>query len=140
MLPANQRTCLSTSKTDTTALALLGAMLIALAAGGGASLSAGGSGALQDIVQAVGIGRTSAIEAEQHRQLAAIAELERTVQAVSGELANMTSRLKLSEHQDSAMSDRFSLVEADIGALATELRSLRATRQAESAGMSGPVA
>jgi hypothetical protein len=39
-----------TSKTDTTAVALLGAMLLVLATLGGASLSAGASGALQEII------------------------------------------------------------------------------------------
>jgi hypothetical protein len=41
-----------TPKTDTTAVALLGAMPIVLATLGGASLSAGGSGALQEVAPA----------------------------------------------------------------------------------------
>jgi hypothetical protein len=141
MSPSSQQTPLSTSKTDTTALALLGAMLLALAIGGASSLADGRSSALRDVMQVAGIGRTSAIETEQRRQLAAIAELERTVQAVSGELAGMSARLKAAGHQDVDVNDRFALVEADIGALTTELRTLRAAaRQAEPAAMSGWVA
>jgi hypothetical protein len=141
MSASDQQTTLSTAKTDTTALALLGAMILALAIGGGASLADGRSSALRDIAQVVGIGRTSAIETEQRRQLAAIAELERTVQAVSGELTGMGARIAGADRQDSHVADRFALVEADIGALAAELRSLRAaTRQAEPAVMAGWVA
>lgn len=140
MSPSDQRTSLSTAKTDATALALLGAMLLALAIGGGASLADGRSSALRDIMQVVGIGRTSTIETEQGRQLATIAELERTVQAVSSELAGMNARIAGDRH-DSHVADRFALVEADIGALAAELRSLRtATRKSEPAAMSGWVA
>jgi chromosome segregation ATPase len=132
---------LTTAKTDTTALALLGTMLLALAIGAGAYLADGRSSALRDIVQVVGIGRTSAIETEQRRQLATIAELERTVQAVSSELAGMNARIAGADRQDSHVADRFALVEADIGALVAELRNLRAAaRQAEPAAMSGPVA
>jgi hypothetical protein len=141
MSPSDQRTTLSTAKTDTTALALLGAMLLALAIGGGASLADGRSSALRDIAQVVGIGRTSAIETEQRRQLATLAELERTVQAVSSELAGMSARIAGVDREDSHVADRFALVEADIGALAAELRSLRAAaRQTEPAAVSGWVA
>jgi hypothetical protein len=131
--PISQRKSLSTAKTDPTALALLGVMLLALAAGGSATLSGSGAAALQEIAQAIGIGRGSAAEAEQGRQLATVAELERTVHALSGEVAAMATRLKLLEHPDSGVADRFSLIEADIGALTAELRSLRTTRQAEPA-------
>jgi hypothetical protein len=144
MSSSNQQTSLSTSKTDTTALALLGAMLIALAIGGATSLNTGGTGALGDIIQAVGIGRTATIEAEQRRQLAAITELERRVQALTSELTGKTARLDLSDLQETAVKERFALVEADIGAIAIELRSLRmsrdATPQAVPASMPGWVA
>src|SRR5262245_48954004 len=108
MPPADEPTSLSKSTTDTTALALLGAMLIALAVGGGASLlSVGGWRALENVVHTLGLGRTEAIAAEQERQLASLTVLERRLQSVSSDLAHVTANLKLVDNQDLATTNRF---------------------------------
>lgn len=113
------------SKRDTTALVLLGAMFIALAMIGSASLSAVGPSALQDIVNAIGFGRSAAIEAEQRRQAAVLDALSEMVHTVSADVGTLTTRGKLAVQNDVAVSDRFSLIDADIAALVAEIRSLR---------------
>jgi hypothetical protein len=113
------------SKRDTTALVLLGAMFIALAMIGSASLSAVGPSAFQDIVNAIGLGRNSAIEAEQRRQAAVLDALSEMVHTVSADVGTLTTRVKFADHNDVAVSDRFSLLDADIAALVAEIRSLR---------------
>jgi hypothetical protein len=128
MTPAKQPTPARVSRTSTTALALFGTIFLALAAVGGASLTASGSSALQGIVQGMGFGRTSGIEAEQHRQAAAIAELKRFVHIVSADVGAIGTRLTHANHQDMAVNDRFALVDAEIAAVMAEVRSLRAGR------------
>src|SRR5215216_4997277 len=54
-----------TPRRHATALALLGAMFIALAMVCGASLSAGGSSVLHEVMNALSFGRMSTIESEQ---------------------------------------------------------------------------
>jgi chromosome segregation ATPase len=117
-----------TSKRDTTALALLGAMFVALAMVGSASLSAIGPNIFQEIGDFVGIGRTSSIQAEQARQAAAIKALGQMVQTVSTDLNTVTSRIKATENNEMASSDRFALVDADLAALVTEVRAIRTSR------------
>jgi hypothetical protein len=117
------------SKHDTTALALFGAMFIVLAIVGGASLSAVGSGALQETVNVTGFGRVSHIEGEQRRQAAVLAALEPTIQSVSHDVGALGRKIKLVDQDNVAVNDRFSLVDADIAAVVAELKSLRATRE-----------
>jgi hypothetical protein len=112
-------------KTDVTAMALLGAMFLGLAAVGTISLSANGAEAFLDIVHAIGLGRTSATTTEQQSQ-AAIAELGRNVQTISADLKNLTARNRVTDQRDIAVSDRFALIDADIAALAAEIRAVRA--------------
>src|SRR5256885_2197989 len=114
------------SKRDTTALVLLGAMFIALAMIGSASLSAVGPSAFQDIVNAIGFGRNSAIEAEQRRQAAVLDALSEMVHTVSADVGTLTTRVKFAGQNDVTVNDRFSLLDADIAALVAEIRSLRA--------------
>ena len=113
------------SKRDTTALVLLGAMFIALAMIGSASLSAVGPSAFQDIVNAIGFGRSSAIEAEQRRQAAVLEALSDMVHTVSTDVGTLATRVKFADQNDVTVSDRFSLIDADIAALVAEIRSLR---------------
>jgi hypothetical protein len=122
----NQTTNTRSTKHDTTALALLGAMFIVLAIVGGASLSAAGSGALQKVVSVVGFGNTTAIEAEQHRQAAVLATLEPIIQSVSADVSTVNKRLNGANA--ATINDRFSAIDADISALVAEIKSLRQTR------------
>src|SRR5262249_6228310 len=114
--PAPQRT----SRTDATALALLGAMFLALAIVGSVSLTANASETFHDIMHTIGLGRSSVIEAEQQRQAAAIADLSRSLQAIANDIG------KTVDHRDLAVSDRFALMDADIAALVAQLRAVRA--------------
>jgi len=113
-------------------LALLGAMFIVLAIVGGASLSAAGTGALQKVVSVIGIGNTSAIEAEQRRQAEVLATLEPMIHSVSTEVNVINKRLvKSGDHDNATLNDRFAAVDADIAALVAEIKSLRQTRTTE---------
>jgi hypothetical protein len=125
MTQTNQAEAARTSKRDTTALVLLGAMFIALAMIGSASLSAVGPSAFQDIVNAIGFGRSAAIETEQRRQAAVLDALSEMVHTVSADIGTLTTRVKFADQNDVVVSDRFSLLDADIAALVAEIRSLR---------------
>jgi chromosome segregation ATPase len=127
MTQTNQAAAARTSKRDTTALVLLGAMFIALAMIGSASLSAVGPSAFQDLVNAIGFGRSTAIEAEQRRQAAVLEALGDMVHTVSADVGSLSSRARVSDQNEVAVSDRFSLLDADIAALVAEIRSLRAS-------------
>jgi hypothetical protein len=127
MTQTNQSDVARPSKRDTTALVLLGAMFIALAMIGSASLSAVGPSAFQDIVNAIGFGRSAAIEAEQRRQAAVLDALSEMVHTVSADVGTLSGRAKLVDHNEMAVNDRFSLLDADIAALVAEIRLLRAT-------------
>src|SRR5262245_20895546 len=126
MTMKQQTTGARATKHDTTALALLGAMLIVLAIVGGASLSAAGSGALQKIVSVAGFGNTTAIEAEQSRQAAVLATLEPMIQSVSADVGAVNKRLNGANA--ATINDRFSAIDADIAALVAEIKSLRQAR------------
>jgi Skp family chaperone for outer membrane proteins len=139
MTMKHQTTGARTTKHDTTALALLGAMFIVLAIVGGASLSAAGTGALQKIVSVIGFGNTSAIEAEQHRQAAVLATLEPMIHSVSADVGAVNKRLNGANA--ATINDRFSAIDADIAALVAEIKSLRQARavQGESYSWLEPV-
>jgi hypothetical protein len=126
MTMKHQTTGARTTKHDTTALALLGAMFIVLAIVGGASLSAAGTGALQKFVSVIGFGNTSAIEAEQQRQAAVLATLEPMIQSVSADVGTVNKRLNGANA--ATINDRFSAIDADISALVAEIKSLRQAR------------
>ncbi|MFL5093699.1 MAG: hypothetical protein ACJ8ES_00205 [Xanthobacteraceae bacterium] len=127
MTQTNQPDVARPSKRDTTALVLLGTMFIALAMIGSASLSAVGPSAFQDIVNAIGFGRSSAIEAEQRRQAAVLDALSDMIHTVSTDVGSLSTRVKSADRNEVAASDRFALLDADIAALVAEIRSLRVT-------------
>jgi hypothetical protein len=116
------------SKRDTTALALLGAMFLTLALIGSASLSAVGPSVYQHIAETFGIGRSSAIEAEQRRQAAALEGLTEMLTTVSADVEALGARIKIAENEQTAAGDRFALVDTDIAGLASEVRALRMAR------------
>lgn len=127
MTQTNQPDVARPSKRDTTALVLLGTMFIALAMIGSASLSAVGPSAFQDIVNAIGFGRSSAIEAEQRRQAAVLDALSDMIHTVSTDVGSLSTRVKSADQNEVAVSDRFALLDADIAAVVAEIRSLRTT-------------
>src|SRR2546430_8777273 len=110
MTQTNQPDVARPSKRDTTALVLLGTMFIALAMIGSASLSAVGPSAFHDIVNAIGFGRNSAIEAEQRRQAAVLDALSEMVHTVSADVGTLTTRVKLADQNEVVVIDRFSLL------------------------------
>jgi len=126
--PKNRALAIQTSGRDRTALTLLAAMFLAAAVVTGASLSAAGSGVFHKISQALDSGHVAAIEAEQLRQAAILADLGKSVRAVSADVGTLSTRLAAAEHDGATASDRFALVDTDIAGMAAEVRALRATR------------
>src|SRR5690349_7272269 len=101
-------------KSDSTALALLVGMVLAVGVTAAASFSAAGSGALQDTLKALGFGRDSEIQAEQHRQSAALSELERIINRMDNEIGGLTTRLDHGESTESATAERLSRIDGGL--------------------------
>ena len=131
-----QRKSPAGSRRDSTALALLGAMLLVLAMTMGVSMTAAASGGFQDIVRTVkaAFGIEDALVTEQQRQASIVAVLERRLHTVTTEVGSLTSRALSTRYQDAAVSDRFTTLETDISALTAEIRALRAPRIEVTAG------
>src|SRR5262245_28187650 len=91
-------------KRDGATLAILGAMFIALALVCGASLSAFGSGAVDEVMHALGYSRVSVIESEQRRQAAVIATLEPLVRDVANEVISLNRRITVAHHDDTGVN------------------------------------
>ena len=119
---------LTKSRRDTTALALLGAMLVALALVCGASLSAAGAGAFNHVMDTFGFGRVSAVEAEQHRQAATLTALESVIYSISADVGALNRRVKTTDQNSPAVNERFAMVDTDIAALVAEIKAMRAAR------------
>lgn len=111
------------SRRDTTAMALLMAMGLAAAITGGAGLSAFGSGALQETLRLVGIGRDGAIVQEQQRQARSIADLQRTIASMRGDFAELNSRVIVGD--DLTLQQHVSRLEAEVGSLKSDVVELR---------------
>jgi hypothetical protein len=111
------------AKRDRAALALLGAMGLALAITGGASLSAAGSGALQDLLRTAGFGRTSAVEQEQDRQARAIAEIERNMAVVTGRVSALGSRVD----ETNRVQDRVAKLDTEVLGLKSRMTAAEKT-------------
>jgi hypothetical protein len=116
---------LSRAKSDSTALALLIAMVVAVAVTSGASLSAAGSGALQEALRAVGFGRNSEISAEQRKQSAEIAQIERMMNRMDNEIGGLTTRVTRTESNEKVARDRLITLGGDLAAVTTEMKELR---------------
>jgi hypothetical protein len=136
MTQPTQRNSLAISRGDSAALALLGAMLLALAIIMGVSMTGVASGAFQGVVRtAAGVlGLDAEFSTEQRRHAEAIAGIEQRVDDVMAEVGGLASRASLARYHDAAVSDRFATIETDIAALAAEIRALRAPRNEASAG------
>jgi len=115
------------TKRDTTALAFLIAMGFALAMTAGASLTAAGTGKLVEVVQALGFGRTTAIEMEQHRQAAGAAKLEDTLRVVIEEIEAVKQRDAVA-HADPAVAIHLATLDSELALIKTETAALRAAQ------------
>jgi hypothetical protein len=116
-------------QTDYTALALLGAMLLALAVTMGASLSAVGSGALQEALRSLGWGRNAEIIAEQNRQRAALAAFEQMIQSTNAEIGALNQRTSVSESRNAATIWHLSKVDGELLRLKSDVQDVKAARE-----------
>ena len=116
----------SKPKRDSTALALMVAMIVAVAVTGGASLSAVGSGAFQDVLRTLGFGRESEIAAEQRKQATMVAEMERILSRMDNEIGALTTRVVRTESNEAATGERLAKVDGGLSALGNELKDIRA--------------
>lgn len=104
-------------KRDSTATAFLAAVLIAAAFTGVATLSAAGTGALQELLRFAGVGRTTVMEQEQRRQADALAGIERILGTVTADLGSVDARVKIAQADAAGVSGRLAQIDGDIGAL-----------------------
>jgi len=112
-------------KRDSTALALMIGMILAVAVTAGASLSAAGSGSLQQALRAMGFGRDTEIQAEQKKQAAAIADMERILSRMDNEIGALGTRMVRSESTGAATSAELAKVDGALVAMGTEIKDLR---------------
>jgi hypothetical protein len=127
-----------------TARALMLATALVLAVIGGAALSGAGTGAVQDVMRVAGFGRSAdvgtQIEEQQRQQSAVIAELERLVFTVSGEVAALSARVDDATRPMAAMRDQFAKLDNDVGSLKGQMIALRFDNAKASAAGRGPSA
>jgi len=117
-------------KGDSTALALLIGMILAVAVTAGASLSAAGSGTLQQVLRAVGFGRETEIQAEQRKQATSLAELERIITRMDNEIGGLTTRVAHTETNETAANDRLAKLDGGLAAVTTDVKDLRLRSEA----------
>jgi len=110
-------------------------MICAVAVTGGASLSAIGSGEMQQWLHAMGFGRDSEIQAAQRKQAASLSELERIVNRMDNEIGGLTTRIGRAETGDATVNERLSRLDSSVTAVTTDVRELRA--RVETAGGEG---
>jgi septal ring factor EnvC (AmiA/AmiB activator) len=124
---------------DKAAIAFLAAVGLALAVTAGVLFSAAATGAVQDLMHAVGFGRTDAIAAEQRRQTAevirvrqtvgdlkgAVARLERSHPNLTRELIRLQGRVEKSGQTELAIINRIGTLAADLAALKAEMNAVR---------------
>jgi hypothetical protein len=79
----------SITRRDSVAFAFLIAMGLAVALTTGAAFSGIAGGAVQDLLHTAGIGRDDAVKAEQQRQAAALAHMERSLDILRGEVGRL---------------------------------------------------
>jgi chromosome segregation ATPase len=128
-----------TPKRDSTALALMVAMVVAVAVSGGASLSAVGSGAFQDALRNLGFGRESEIQAEQRKQAAVVAEMERIISRMDNEIGALTTRVAHAEAAEAVADERLAKLDGSLGAVGSEVKDLRARNEAAGESWRKPV-
>jgi chromosome segregation ATPase len=124
----------TSAKRDTTANTLLAAVLLAAALTGVATLSAAGTGALQELLRLAGVGRTTVLEQEQRRQAHALAEIERILTNVTVNLGSIDQRAKTAQADAAGLGGRLAQIDGDIGAL----RDAMAKRAKQADALNGP--
>jgi chromosome segregation ATPase len=112
-------------KSDSTAFALMIGMVLAVAVTVGASLSAAGSGALQQALRSMGFGRDSAMQVEQRKHPAALAEMERIISRMDNEIGGLTTRISRAESNETAASERFARLDGELATVTTDIKELR---------------
>jgi hypothetical protein len=117
-------------KGDLTALALMIGMVVAVAVTGGASLSAAGSGALQQTLRTLGFGRDGEMQAEQRRQAATLSQIERIIGRMDNEIGALTTRVVRTEASESAAADSLVRLDDKLTALSGEVSELHARSEA----------
>src|SRR3954470_22068815 len=120
---------------DSTALALMIGMVLAVAVTAGAAFHSAGSGALQAGLKALGFGRDTEIQAEQRRQGTTLSELERIINRMDNEIGGLTTRMGRTESLDAAAGKRLGALDSGLAGLATDVKDLRA--RAETGGGDG---
>lgn len=117
----------STRGTTVRALMLTTALVVAII--GGAALSGMATGGLQDVLRMTGIGRGGEIEAQtdeqQRQQSAVVAELERMVFTVSGEVAALNERIDETARPVATLREQFSKLDTDVGSVRGQIAALR---------------
>src|SRR5262245_15597836 len=126
-------------KSDSTALALMVGMVLAVGITAAASFSAAGSGALQEGLKAVGFGRSAEIQAEQKKQATALSELERIISRMDNEIGGLTTRVTRQESDKTAVNDRLTRIDGGLAAVAGDVKDLRARGEAGGDGWRKPV-
>jgi hypothetical protein len=111
------------SKNDSLAFTFLISAALAAAVVTGASFSGVASGAVKDLLQAVGYGQDSEVMEEQRRQALALEKIEVSVGRARADIALLNARIEEAEnlHQEAANSARSIDPELELGALRTSL-------------------
>lgn len=107
----------ASAKRDSAATALLAAVLIAAGLTGVATMSAAGSGALQELLRFAGVGRTTLLEQEQQRHTAAIAEIKRALANVAGDIGTVAVQARLAQTDAAGTIGLLAKLDGDVGAL-----------------------
>ena len=81
----------------------------------------------------VGLAAESPFETVQRRQASAIAQLDRTVQALYAAVAGVSAHADFAGHREEAMTRRIDQIDDGLGALHTSLNEVRAAQKAAAA-------
>jgi hypothetical protein len=100
-------------------------MVLAVAVTVGASLSAAGSGALQQALRSMGFGRDTEIQTEQRKQAAALAVMERIISRMDNEIGGLTTRITQAESNETIASERFARLDGELATVTTDIKDLR---------------
>jgi chromosome segregation ATPase len=100
-------------------------MVLAVAVTAGASLSAAGSGALQQALRTMGFGRDTEIQAEQRKQAAALAQMERIISRMDKEIGGLTTRVAGAESSAAAADERLSKLDGELADATGDIKELR---------------
>jgi chromosome segregation ATPase len=112
-------------KSDSTAFALMIGMVLAVAVTVGASLSSVGSGALQQALHSMGFGRDTEVQAEQRKQAASLAEMERIISRMDNEIGGLTTRITRAESNETVAGEQLARLDGELTTVTTDIKELR---------------